>query len=276
MDEARTITKSSKGMPESFGDKLKMADVLCKSGLMPKGLDTPQKLVVALQYGHELGLSPMVAAQNMAVVNGRPSLSADLMLGIVKQRGLIDDIRVESTPDKCVVIGKRRGMKSEHTVSFSMEDARRAGLLAKDNWKNYPQRMCRARAIAWWVRDVFSDILAGLHSTEELESVGSDVQSDSSIGDAVRAHVEQLSKGDDSPEDEGEKVGDIDEQHPPDSEDPQAELPLDDEQKSCRENQEALSDFACRKCWRFKEAEVTKNLKSRSLCVKSNVSGGSW
>jgi hypothetical protein len=71
-------------MPVSVQDKLAMAETLAKSGLMPKGLDTREKVFVALQWGNELGLSPMVAVNNVAVVNGRPTLGADIMHALVR------------------------------------------------------------------------------------------------------------------------------------------------------------------------------------------------
>ena len=53
-------------MPQTQAEKYEMASVLCKSGLIPSGLNSPEKVFVALQWGHELGLSPMVAVKAFA------------------------------------------------------------------------------------------------------------------------------------------------------------------------------------------------------------------
>ena len=72
-------------MPQTFDGKFQMAQVLAQSGLLPTGLNTPQKVCVALEWGHELQLSPMVAVNNIAVINGKPTLSADIMAAVVKR-----------------------------------------------------------------------------------------------------------------------------------------------------------------------------------------------
>ena len=74
-------------MPQTLTEKLRMAEELAKSNLMPVGFKTPAQILVALQMGHELGIPPMRAIQNISVVNGRPTLSADMMLAVAIRTG---------------------------------------------------------------------------------------------------------------------------------------------------------------------------------------------
>lgn len=162
-------------MPATFEQKYQMAQVLSKSGLIPAGLNTPEKVCVALEWGHELQLSPMVAVNNIAVINGKPTLSADLMGALVKRSPEYGGIEwIEQTEQKAECVITRilpNGKEEKYTSSFTMEDARNAGLTGKDVWKKYPKRMLKHRCMAYGLRDVFPDLLAGLYEPEEMESI---------------------------------------------------------------------------------------------------------
>ena len=162
-------------MPVSFREKQEMATVLFKSGLIPSGLNTPEKVCVALEWGHELQLSPMVAVNNIAVINGKPTLSADLMGALVKRSPEYGGIEwIEQTDKKAECIITRilsNGKEEKYTSTFTIEDAEKAGLLGKDVWKKYPKRMLKHRCMAYGLRDLFPDLLAGLYEPEEMESV---------------------------------------------------------------------------------------------------------
>lgn len=165
-------------MPQTQAEKYEMAGVLCKSGLIPQGLNTPEKVFVALQWGHELGLSPMVAVNNVAVINGKPTLSADIMSAVVKRSpeyGGIKWIEMSDTKAECEITRiLPNGEKEVQRSSFTMDDAVKAGLAGRDVWKKYPRRMLKHRCLSYGLKDVFPDLLAGLYDPEEMESVQSD------------------------------------------------------------------------------------------------------
>ncbi len=162
-------------MPSSFDAKLKMAQTLVKSGMLPQGLNTAEKVCVALEWGHELQLSPMVAVNNIAVINGKPTLSADLMGALVRRSpeyGGIEwtcqtDVKAECIITRLLPSGK----EEKYTSTFTIEDAKIAGLASKDVWRKYPRRMLKHRCMSYGLRDVFPDLLAGIYETEEAESI---------------------------------------------------------------------------------------------------------
>ena len=162
-------------MPQTQAEKYEMASVLCKSGLIPSGLNSPEKVFVALQWGHELGLSPMVAVNNVAVINGKPTLSADIMSAIVKRSpeyGGIEWVEMSNKKAECKITRiLPNGEKETQTSSFSIEDAEKAGLLGKDVWKKYTKRMLKHRCLSSGLKDMFPDLLAGLYDPEEMESI---------------------------------------------------------------------------------------------------------
>lgn len=165
-------------MPQTQAEKYEMASVLCKSGLIPNGLNSPEKVFVALQWGHELGLSPMVAVNNVAVINGKPTLSADIMSAVVKRSpeyGGIKWIEMSDTKAECEITRiLPNGEKEVQRSCFTMDDAVKAGLAGRDVWKKYPRRMLKHRCLSYGLKDVFPDLLAGLYDPEEMESVQSE------------------------------------------------------------------------------------------------------
>jgi hypothetical protein len=151
----------------------KVAAELVKSSLIPKHFKAPQDAWYAILYGREMGLSPIYSLNNVAVINGKPSLSADAMLAIVKRSPEYGGITVDSSDEGCKVELKRiykNGVTDTTIAEFTLNDAKKAGLYDSPGamYKKYPRRMCRARAVAFACRDAFGDILAGNYTPEEL------------------------------------------------------------------------------------------------------------
>lgn len=148
--------------PKSLDEALKFADVLAKSSIVPKDFNgNPGNILVAIQWGMELGLQPMQAMQNIAVINGRPSLWGDAVIALVRGSPLCESIIESIDGDTATCRVKRRG-EPEQSRSFSMADAKAAGLSGKSGpWTQYPKRMLQMRARAFALRDVFPDVLHG-------------------------------------------------------------------------------------------------------------------
>jgi len=165
--------KSSELMPATLEDKLKMAATLAKSGLVPQTLNTAEKVFVALQWGHELGLSPMASVNNVVVINGRPTLSAEIMYALARSNPEYGGLEWKShTVEKAEVVITRvspHGAAEKFTGYFDAVMAKQAGLAEKDNYKKYPDRMMRARALSRACKEAFPDVFAGIYSIEEAE-----------------------------------------------------------------------------------------------------------
>ena len=108
------------------------------------------------------------------------------MLALVRGSGLLEYIKEEPTDAGCTCTVKRRG-EDEVCRSFSMEDAKRAGLAGKQGpWAQYPKRMLQMRARSWALRDVFPDVLKGVYIAEEARDMPTekDITADASTVDA--------------------------------------------------------------------------------------------
>lgn len=170
------VGSSTKFEPNSFQELILFSDRLARTNFVPKNYrGKPNDILCAIQMGAELGLSPMLSLQNIAVINDRPSIYGDAMLAICKASPLCESIEEyldgdQSQIDTLTAICKvrRRGFKNEITGSFSWEDAKKAGLATKAGaWLSYPKRMLQMRARGFALRDAFPDLLNGLITREE-------------------------------------------------------------------------------------------------------------
>lgn len=160
--------------PRNLEEAMSFAKLIADSDLAPKDFrGKPGNVLIAVQMGAEVGLSPMQAIQNVAVVNGRPSLWGDAMLAIVCASAVYEGHREQITGEAKTLVAtctvKRRGQEWQ-ARSFSVLDAERAGLWGKQGpWQQYPKRMLQLRARAFALRDVFPDVLRGLQMVEETQ-----------------------------------------------------------------------------------------------------------
>jgi hypothetical protein len=144
---------------------------LAKSSLIPKHLrGHPADIWLILSMGQELGISPALALSSIHVIEGKPTLSADLMVAVTKSRGVCQSFRlIESTEERATYEAHRVGDPEPTRLTFTLEDAKKLDLLGKHNWKKQPKTMLRKRCKAALCREVFEDILAGFYDPEELE-----------------------------------------------------------------------------------------------------------
>lgn len=162
-----------------YDELKKVAAELSKSSLIPANFKVMQNAWYAILYGRELGLPPIYSLNNVSVINGKPGLSADAMLAICKKSPEYGGCKIEDTDTECKVSMKRimaNNVIDERVVTFSMDDAKKAGLTGSKGgmYEKYPKRMLRARAVAFACRDLFPDVLAGTYSEEERAVVGGD------------------------------------------------------------------------------------------------------
>lgn len=150
-----------------FDEMRKKAETLIKSGFLPKAIDTPEKAVAIALTGRELGIPMMLAFQEINVIQGKPTASAKLQLGLAKRRDPKMDMKVTDDGQTCTVTITRSGT-SPVTTSFSMEDAKRMGLAGKDNWMKQPSVMRYCRAVTANLRRTFPDAIGGLYPAEEI------------------------------------------------------------------------------------------------------------
>jgi len=154
--------------PQTFEQALTFSQYLADSDMVPKDFKgKPANCLIAMQWGMEIGLKPLQAMQNIAVINGRPSLWGDALIALARSSLLCEYI-IESQTDTVATCKIKRRGEPEQERTFSMTDAKLAGLIGKQGpWGQYPKRMMQMRARAFAIRDVFPDVLKGLSVAEE-------------------------------------------------------------------------------------------------------------
>lgn len=157
-----------------------IANTIALTEFVPKGLRGNKAAVMAcLLFGREQGLGPMTALKEVAMVDGKPTMSAALMAAKIRAAG--HSLRRREVRDNAgnltatTAVGKRGDNGDEDTFTFSLEMAARAGLANKQNWKNYPEAMMWARAVSQLARTLFSDVFIGsVYTAEELGAPNTD------------------------------------------------------------------------------------------------------
>lgn len=153
-----------------------LANTIAQSGLIPEQLQKrPADILIVLLTGQELGLAPMQAVRSLSVIKGKAVMSAELMVALCKRRSDICEyfryLDKESTPDKAVYEAKRKGDPEPTKMSFSVEDAKRAGLLGSQTYQKYQANMLRWRCASNLAKVVFPDLVLGVYETSEGEEI---------------------------------------------------------------------------------------------------------
>lgn len=190
MTTALTTTQTTLANPlpgeQEWCTILSIAGTLVKSGLLPSSIKTAEAASAVILKGRELAIPPMQAFSHIHVIQGRPTCSSELMLALLARGGCTWDWTKDGSTGEAEILFRRKGFK-DVPGRFTLDEAKKAGLLNKDTWKNYPASMLRARAIASGARMIGPDLLAGMSYTPE--ELGAEVGRDEEPLKAVQATV---------------------------------------------------------------------------------------
>jgi uncharacterized protein YerC len=140
---------------------------IANTEIVPRHLrGKPDAMVAVILKGRALGLDDIHALSAINFIEGKPTLSAETMVTLVRRKG--HSITFTATPgESCTATGKRKDNGDEFSVTWTMEKAKQAGLIGKDNWKRYPDTMLAWRATSELCRFLYADVLMGASYTEE-------------------------------------------------------------------------------------------------------------
>lgn len=158
--------------PTSMTEAMSLAKYVANSQLIPQTFQRKEAdVLVAMIWSKELGVSFMQGIQNIAVINGKPSIYGDLQMALLWQSGLVDEYTEtydgEGDKRKAVITSSRKGVKGSVTKSYSMKEAQVAGLAGKDVWKKYTDDMLMWRARGRILDALYADVSKGLTMAEE-------------------------------------------------------------------------------------------------------------
>lgn len=154
-------------MPATFSDMMTVADVLVKSGFLPESVKTPAQAAAIMIAGRELGFSVMQSFRCIYIVKGKPAMSAQSMGAKIKAAGHYYHVD-ELSNERCQITFRRTGSPAPYTHTFTMDDAKAAGLAGSDTWRKYPKAMLYSRCMSAGARIEMPDVIEGMYTPEEL------------------------------------------------------------------------------------------------------------
>jgi hypothetical protein len=180
---------------KGFNEMLAMAQKLLESGFLPKSIKTAAAAFAIIVKGREVGIPEMQALAQIHVIEGKPTMAAELMLALAKTRAGVTATISEDTDEKCVIRFERPNEKP-HVETFTFREAEAMGYGRKDNWIKQRRVMLRARCISRGLRFYAPDAISGISYTPE--ELGATTDEEGSVIEI--SHTSPVSK-------QGEQVG---------------------------------------------------------------------
>lgn len=153
--------------PTEWGLMKEQAAMLIKSQFIPAALNTPEKVIAVMLTAKELNIGKMEALRSVNIIQGKPCMSAQLMLALAQRTKEVADMQILEDDDGAHVTIQRKGQKP-YTSHFGPSQAKSLGLDGKDNYRKQAGTMYKWRALAEAVRFTFPDAVCGLYTPEEL------------------------------------------------------------------------------------------------------------
>ncbi|AUI56761.1 hypothetical protein [Amycolatopsis sp. BJA-103] len=175
-NELAVTEQQARGVPVALGAKqsdfdatYRLAKNLAMSGLLPSAVrGKAADVLVMVLYGQELGLAPMQAINSIYVVEGRPAISVHLWVALARKAG--HKVRIpEETATSCTVEVERSDDPGHPTrVTYTLDQAKTAGLANRNTWKSHPSQMLYARAASTAIRRACPEVVMGFADEYEV------------------------------------------------------------------------------------------------------------
>ena len=164
---------------------IRNAEKLAGASLLPAQYQRqPANILLAIQTGAPLGFTAMQSIHGIHVIKGKPTMSADMTAAAVRRAGHKLRITGDDTHAVAVLI-RSDDPEFEYRCEWTLDRAKKAGLLGNDTWAKYPAAMLRARAITEVARAGASEALYGVVYTPE--ELGAEVDEDGAVIDVEPA-----------------------------------------------------------------------------------------
>ena len=148
-----------------YNDMQQMAEVAASSKMF--GFKSTQEALAIMLLCQGEGLHPAIAMRDYHVIQGRPALKADAMLARFQQAG--GAVKWDVYTDQEVTGTFSHPSGGSLAVTWTLTHAKQIGIANKDNWRNYPRAMLRARCISEGIRAVYPGCVVGVYTPEEVQ-----------------------------------------------------------------------------------------------------------
>lgn len=183
-------------LTQDWDERAIIAEKMIEGQMIPSSFSTPESVISVIEMGTELGLGPWASLNNLITIQGKVTLTLNAMLSIARSKGVLVNVikdfelipievrtkeGLKKTHDRGSVVVVTRGEDicspsgkvlesrvGEYTYTKYWQEAVKAELTTKDNWKRMPRQMLRARAITEALRLYAADILLGMYESTEI------------------------------------------------------------------------------------------------------------
>ena len=157
---------------QTLKEPMELGEVFAKSGLFPD-VKTQAQAVVKILAGRELGISPIESMNSFFFINNKIAMPSRIMASLIKKNKRYDYVvdKIDDTECSITFFEINGEKKKLGTSTFTIKDAAKAGLVNKDNWKNYPRNCLFARALSNGGRWYCPDAICGYYAVEEIEDL---------------------------------------------------------------------------------------------------------
>lgn len=150
-----------------LGDMDRMADAIARSGLF--GMKTKDQALALMIVAQAENRHPGSVATEYHIIQNRPALKADAMLARFQQAGGVVEWQEYTDTKVGGLFSHPQSSPKPVLIEWTFAMATKAGLTGKDNWKNYPRAMLRARVVSEGVRTVYPAVCVGVYTPEEVQ-----------------------------------------------------------------------------------------------------------
>ena len=161
-----------------------------KQALPPSYANNPGAILLAQEWAQTRGVDLLTTIQSVSFISGRPVIDATMQRALAMRAGYDISIEVDDSSATCTLT---RDGKPAGSSTYTIDDAKTAGLVGKDNWKKNPKAMLVARATAQTMRWHAPDVMVGVFTEDELEdpvdTLTPQVDGQQSLDDVVDAEI---------------------------------------------------------------------------------------
>ena len=167
-------------------DVVAMAERLAHArGFVPAAyVNNPNAIAAAIMTGMEMGIPPMQSMREIHIIEGKPSISATLMLALARRAGVKTEWE-HTDATKATIVVTVPGHRPQK-MTFTIEEARAAGVAGKGNWKSYPAAMLRARCASAAIRAFCPEVVG----SSVYESDSGELSDGTPSAQIIEGHIE--------------------------------------------------------------------------------------
>ena len=163
----RAVATTDGALPElSFAAMMQMGQALVGTGFLPDHIKNGPQAAAIILAGRELGMEPMRALRSLSLVKGKITEAADSQLARFKSDG--GRAVFSELSDTAAVLSLTHPNGDKHTETFTLDDARKAGLLSSGMYSKFPKAMLRSRAITAALKSIGWEGGSGVYDPSEL------------------------------------------------------------------------------------------------------------